>query len=248
MLIDAAATDNADLLITLHSQSLYTALKRAPKKNILFALTSNPFILGAGNSDTEHLDNVSGVYYVPASDLIIDAISKCLPAIDKLGIIFKTGDIESAFQKQIILEAAQSKKIEIIESGFTAESEISEAVMSLIDKRVNALFQIYDSYNEISLPVLSKKCGDAKIPLFGYGCSDRLDMGMTMTAERPYEDMGKIFANMIISVLKGTKPGNLPFLSNEFFNGSLYVNSKAAAATGLKIPNSVLAAAEKIAE
>ena len=165
-----------------------------------------------------------------------------------MGIIFKTGDIESTFQKQIILEAAQSKKIEIIESGFTAESEISEAVMSLIDKRVNAIFQIYDSYNEISLPVLSKKCGDAKIPLFGYGCADRLDMGMTMTAERPYEDMGKIFANMIISVLKGTKPGNLPFLSNEYFNGSLYVNSKTASATGLKIPKSILAAAEKIVE
>ncbi len=246
MLIDASVTDNTDLLITFHSQSLYSALKRAPNKNILFALTSNPFILGAGKSDTEHLDNVSGIYYVPASDLIIDSISKCKPRIDKLGIIFKTGDIESVFQKQLISEAAQSKKIEIIESGFTTETEISEAVMSLINKRVNGMFQIYDTFNEISLPVLSKKCGDSKIPLFGYGHADRLEMGMTMTAERPYKDMGKIFAEMIIKILKGEKPGNLPFLSNELFNSSLFINLDSASASGLIIPENIIKTAEKV--
>ncbi len=65
-IVDAAVGDDADLIMTLSTPTLQTAVQRVKTLPIIFSFSSNPIGAGAGKSYEEHLPNVTGVPTVGA--------------------------------------------------------------------------------------------------------------------------------------------------------------------------------------
>ncbi|MBP7653053.1 ABC transporter substrate-binding protein, partial [Candidatus Dependentiae bacterium] len=240
MLIDAAVSEKSDLIITFHSESLYVAVRRSPNLPVLFMLTSNPFILGAGNSDTEHLPNISGIYYTPSTDILLDLIKECNSKIRRIGTLFNIGNTESAAQKDFLVYAADRKNMKVISEGFSTQAEIADASASLSEKKIDCIIHIYDSFSEITLPSLLKLSQTKKIPIFGFSHSSKNSNNYVISVSRERLEQEKEFADMIIKVLQGTPPSNLPFLNNEFFKTEIFVNQKTAGDIEFKIPQNIL--------
>ena len=76
MLVDAAASARSDLLITFQAPTLYAAIQRAPKIKRMFTLLQNPFVVGAGESDTNHRPNLTGLDMVPPLEELLELIAQ----------------------------------------------------------------------------------------------------------------------------------------------------------------------------
>ncbi|MGV8096161.1 MAG: ABC transporter substrate-binding protein [Mangrovibacterium sp.] len=244
-IIDVVINDKPDLVVIFHAQPVYAAINKIKDIPILFSIVSDPFILGAGNSDSLHLPNVTGMYYIPPTAVLIEAISKCRPQPKKIGIVFQTGDIESTFQKENIVTTAQKYNIEVEAVGFTNIAEIQESVNALVNKKVDGIMMNYDSYYSIIFPILSRKCQERKIPFFAYGHYDDLNQGATIIAGKHTVRTEQYFAEMIKRILNGEEPGKIPFVSNREDKSALFINLPQAKATGLTIPEELIAKAEK---
>ena len=101
-LIDLAKNDKAGLLITFHAPVLYNAIQKAPELKKVFAIVSNPFVLGGGKSDTDHLPNLCGMYFKSPIDGLLDLIKEASPKIKKIGVVFTIGEDESVAYKDEI--------------------------------------------------------------------------------------------------------------------------------------------------
>ena len=65
-LIDAAITERADLIVTFSTPTLQAAMQRTKSIPIVFNYLADPVAAGAGTSDTQHAENVTGVYLIGA--------------------------------------------------------------------------------------------------------------------------------------------------------------------------------------
>ena len=61
-IVDALQSRDSDLLLTLSTPALQTAMRRDRGLPIVFGMVSNPLIVGAGTSDDDHVPTVSGAY------------------------------------------------------------------------------------------------------------------------------------------------------------------------------------------
>jgi putative tryptophan/tyrosine transport system permease protein len=244
-MIDASISDKADIIIAFHAQTLYAAINKIKDTPIIFSIISNPYILGAGKSESEHLTNVTGMYYVPPTDILIQAISKCQPRMKKIGIVFQIGDIESAFQRENIIETAKQYNIEIESVGFTTVAEIQESINTLVNKKVDGVMMNYDSYYDIVFPILAKKSQECKIPFFAYGHFDVLKSGPVIVATKHTVNTEAYFAEMIKRIMDGEKPGNIPFVSNKDNKSDIFINLKKAEELGMTIPEELKREADK---
>ena len=244
-LIDASKGNKADLIVTFHAQTLYAAINGIKDTPIIFSLVSNPYILGAGTSDSQHLPNVTGVYFIPPTEVLIKAISKCQPRIRRIGIMFHVGDLESTFQKDSIKEIANKYNIVVEAIGFTTVSEIQESVNLLFYKKVDGIMMNYDSYYDIIFPLLAKRSQKWNIPFFVYGDYEVLKSGPVIAASKHKVDAEKFFAEVIKKIRNGEKPGNIPFVSNKDSKTDIFINLKRAKELGVTIPEELKKEADK---
>jgi ABC-type uncharacterized transport system substrate-binding protein len=244
-IIDAVKADKPDLIIAFHAQALYAAVNKIKDRPIIFSIVSNPYILGAGKSDSEHLPNVTGIYYVPPTEALLEAISKCRPKIRKLGLLFQVGDAESSFQAERVEEIAGRYDIGVETVGFNTVAEIQESINTLADRKVDGVMMNYDSYFDIIFPLLAHKSKERKIPFFSYGHDTLLASGPVIVASKYTEKIEVYFAEMITKIRNGEKPGAIPFVSNKDRKSEIFINMKKARELGMTIPEELKREASK---
>ena len=79
MMIDAAIDSRADILMTLTTPTLQAAVRKKPPMPVLFGLTANPLLAGAGKSDSEHLPGFTGISTMSDYEGMVAVIRECLP-------------------------------------------------------------------------------------------------------------------------------------------------------------------------
>ena len=71
-ILDAAATEGADIVVPLSTPTLQAAIHKIRTTPIVFSLVANPMAAGAGKSYTDHLPNVTGVAVLsPYTDCLL---------------------------------------------------------------------------------------------------------------------------------------------------------------------------------
>lgn len=127
----------------------------------------------------------------------------------------------------------------------SAESDFEPAVVSLVEKRIDALIVVPDtlfgSYRESLIAVLARH----KMPAM-FGFRDAVSAGGLISYGGSYASAHRQFGIYVGRVLKGEKPADLPVLQPTKFD--LVINLKTAKALGLTVPNTVLAQATEVIE
>jgi ABC-type uncharacterized transport system substrate-binding protein len=124
MIVDAAIGDESDLLILFQAPTLYTALNKAPDTRKVFTLLQNPFVLGAGGSDSQHLPNLTGLYVVPPISELLEKIAEVSPKIQRLGTLYMVGNEDSVDRKNQLVRLAKERGMEVLEEGYNTQNDI----------------------------------------------------------------------------------------------------------------------------
>ncbi|MBP7652939.1 hypothetical protein KA977_05925 [Candidatus Dependentiae bacterium] len=245
-IIDSVVAEKADILLTFFPQVLYASIKKAPDIKKVFTAIVNPFLIGAGNSDTDHIPNLTGNYEVYPIEAMLDYFKECRPNAKRIGFIYNTSIEEDGYIKDEILKAAKQKNIEMFVKGYASTIEISDAANSLFSKKLDAVLHLPTSDFIQVLNVISKKAVENKIPVLSFGDKDLPQLSIMGIDEDETEKYS--FAELVLKVIKGEDPGKIPFVNSKSARKFIYVNKKNIDSIGFKISESVLKKADKIIE
>ena len=151
-IVDAAVGDESDLLILFQAPTLYTALNKAPNAKKVFTLLQNPFVLGAGGSDTQHLPNLTGLYVVPPIAELLEKIVECSPKIQSLGTLYMIGNEDSIDRKNELIKLAKERGLEVLEEGYNTQNDIMDSAAALFSKNPDAAVHLARSRAGYNVP------------------------------------------------------------------------------------------------
>ena len=243
MLVDAAVNARTDLLITFQSPTLYTAIQRAPSVNKIFTLLQNPFILGAGQSDDDHLPRLTGLYLVPPFEEMLDLIEQCSPPISSIGTIYDPGNDDSVYRRDELARMAAERSIQTIAVPYTSQNEIMMATDSLMSQSPKAVIHLQDPAQDITFPALFKNSVRRKIPVFSL-VYNMEKIGAVIACSTDRQEIGNQFANMVVRIVRGEDPSFMPLENDRALKKRYGYNRTVASDIRLTLPESLLQKSE----
>jgi len=242
-MIDAAVSDQTDLLLVCTTPALQAALRRAGNHNVVFSLVANPVIAGAGKNDQDHAPNVTGAYIPAAHAEGLAALRQCLPNVRRIGTLFVPAEVNSVFYKDELLKAAAPLGLDVEVVAVSNSNEITDAAIALCSRNVDVVCQISDNLTGASFASVAQATQRARVPLMAFA-SAQVKNGAFMAVSRDFYDGGVASGQIAARVLRGESPRQIPFQVVETIK--YLFNRTAAAAVGVTIPQELLRRGESI--
>jgi putative ABC transport system permease protein len=210
-IIDNFSHEKVDLILTISTPATQAAINKVKDIPVVFATVANPFLVGAGNSDTDHLPNVTGVYGWTPMDKMMELVSKEIGDDITIGTVWDIGQTNSEFNISILKKELQKySKIKLIEATINNSSEVQQATSSLINKKVQALVLVPDNTVYSAFDAVLKSTNENKIPVF-ISDVERIKDGAFAAIGYDYSSSGESAAKIIDRILKGENPKDIPF-------------------------------------
>ena len=241
-LVDAARDAGADVLIPLQDITLQAAIHRTKNIPILFDVVADPFLLGAGTTDDDHLPNVTGVYSIFATDRMIQLIRLCSPRVKSIGVLFNPSEPQSAAYKDKLTAAAADMDITVKAIGINTVAEVPDASLALTAQDIHAIL-IVGMIPSLAFPTIHQTASRQRLPVFDY-YDPNAAQGAVAVLSMNFPGGDTPLTNMLVKVLRGTSPRDIPFYRIKKYR--LIVNPKAAQRARSSLPASVLQQADEV--
>lgn len=235
---------NPDLIhsITTPSSQACVAAAEGTTIPIIFGTVTDPVTAGlvpSWNTSAPYVTGVSDWADVPTQ---IDLVMEVLPDLEKLGVIYNPGEVNSVVQvTELENEIAPTLGITIVKSPAPSTAEVLAAATALIGE-VDAIWIPTDNTAFAAFDAIVGVCEDNDIPLFGTTRAMAVH-GACAGVGVDYVWIGARCAEFADWILRGVKTcGEIPPEKAEM--GRPAVNLAAAAAQGVTIPQSLLDRAE----
>jgi ABC-type uncharacterized transport system substrate-binding protein len=236
------ATD-VDLVFVISTPALQAALAEVKDKPVVFGAIANPYLVGAGESAEKHLPNVTGASEASPIRQAMELMLEVLPTAKRVGILWDPANANSRFNMERAQTAAAELGVEIVEVTISGSSEVLQASQSLAGKEIAAFVVIPDHIVMDSFDSLAKVANQQHIPLIATDPA-LAEQGAAIAVGWDYFDNGYLSGKLVIRVMKGENPADIPFQS--LSKKLLYINQDAAEAQGLNIPQAVLQQADEV--
>jgi ABC-type uncharacterized transport system substrate-binding protein len=244
-LVDAALGDGSDLILTLSTPTLQAAVQRVKTTPIVFSFSSNPLGAGAGKTYEDHLANVTGIPTTAAYEEVLDLIREILPQARRLGTLVVPSEVNSVYNTERMRQLAEQHGFELISVAVNSSSEVSDAALALLAQPIDAVCQVPSNVTITGFASLALPAQRAHIPVFGFLSADA-ENGAIAVAARDYYESCHAAGKLAARVLRGADPATIPFY--EVGSNELLINAKAARATGIALPASLVARADRVLE
>lgn len=239
-----AKVDMVHSIATPTSQAVVKTIKNIP---VIFSSVTDPVDAGlvpkTSPSGTKSGTNVTGVSDRWPVSLQFEMYTRFVPKSKKWGTIYNAGDANSMVHIKEMREAAKKLGVELIEATISTSAETMQAAQSLAGKGVQAINITSDNTAVSAFEAIVKVCNEKKIPLFA-GDVDSVPRGAIAAYGLDYFLIGESAGKKAVQILKGKKPGDIPWGPAEKF--SLVVSEKAAKTQGITIPPDLLKKANKV--
>lgn len=155
---------------------------------------------------------------------------------------YARAEIEKYLQKENF-EGVLGVQVMVLEAR--GPDDFDAAFATMARERVDAVAVLGDSTFWVHRARLGELCTKHRLPSVWAGAG-YLDAGGLLSYQGDFTAMARRSASFIDKILKGTKPGDIPFEQSTKLE--LVVNLKAAKALGLTIPRNVLVGADEVIE
>ncbi|GAA1117174.1 MULTISPECIES: ABC transporter substrate-binding protein [Nesterenkonia] len=235
------ATSDLDLVHAIATPTAQAAAQAVTDKPIVFSAVTDPEEAGLVDSWEEPGGNITG-----ASDLNpvmeqFELLQEIAPDAETVGIVYSSGETNSAVQVELAQEAADELGLEIQEATISNSSEVQQGVESLdVDAIwvptdnavVSALESVLQYGQQNSIPVIASE-GDSVI------------RGSVATYGINYGDLGRQAGEMALRILQdGEDPASMAVETQETLE--LIVNPEAAEAMGVELDQELLDRADTV--
>ena len=245
-IIEKFIADKVDLLAPCTTPVVLAALRLAKdtKIPVAFGCVTNPIETGVLTSlDKPTGTNVTGFYTIPPVKRNFDIILAVKPGIKKIGTIWNSGETNSKALDALAKAEAQKRGIEWITVTVTSSAEIKNAADSLVGK-VDAILTPQDNTVASAYDAVVKVSRDAKIPWFSLDVLAVQRGAISAVAQHQYQNGVDWARKVAVPVLLGKDPGTIVAVEAEVFE--VHVNTAAAQAVGLTVPEAIVKSASKV--
>ena len=211
---------------------------------IVFTAVSDPL----GAQLIKNMDkpggNVTGISDMsPVADHIA-LIKEITPDAKSVGFVYNTAEANSVSTLAALKEEAAKAGLEVIESVATKSAEVQGATRALVG-RADVLYIPTDNTIVSAFEAAVGVAEEAKLPLFA-GDTDSVPRGALAALGFNYFDVGKQTGEVVVRVLKGEAPGDIPV--KVAAGTDLVINKKAAEKMGVTFSDAVLSRATRVVE
>ena len=236
----AFSAEDAALMVGIATPSATACYAAAEDKDIPVVFTAITDPVGA-KLDSGNITGTSDVLPVQGQLELIRAIQ---PEAKTIGIVYTTSEPNSVYSIGIYEDLAADYGFTIESIGVTAQSEVTQAVDTLISQGVDCISNLTDNNVVGVLGSILEKTNEVGIPVYGSEI-EQVELGCVAGAGLDYVQLGIQTGKMAAQILTGEATcADLPYETIE--NYGLYVNSSALTEMGLTLPDDVAQTAEEV--
>lgn len=234
-------TGNYDLILAIATPTAQATAQVVITKPVLFTAVTDPVAADLVASNEAPGGNVTGTTDLnPVADQI-GLIKQVRPDARTVGVIYSSGEVNSAVQVELARAAAQAEGLELVEKTITNTGEVAQAAAAL---DTDAIYVPTDNNAVSGLAAIVQVAEQKQIPLV-VGEGDSVRAGGLITTGIDYRDLGRQTGEMAIRVLRdGADPATMPVEAQREY--TTYVNPQAAERMGVTVPADLLAGATDV--
>jgi len=237
-ILDKFIQEQVDIVVPISTACTQAAINKLKGKPVVFATVANPFIIGAGKTDTDHLANVTGVYGWAPMDRMMEVVHRVLPRSLKIGALWDPAQANSVFNVTNLQKAvAAHQGDQFLGATITSSAEVHQAAVSLVYKGIDTFVLSPDNIVYSAFESVVKAAQTKHIPIF-ISDVERLADGALVALGYDYTTSGIQAAHLVDRVLKGEQPGTIPF--ERYSKLTFGINTVAARKAGITIPPDML--------
>ncbi len=209
-IFDAIRPTSTQLIMTLSTPALQSALRRDRGIPIVFGMVSNPFIVGAGTNDTDHAPTLTGAYLNQPIEPALDIIADLFPDARTLGTLYTPAEINSQWNRDRLVRAAEERGYAVETVGIASPSDVLDASIALAATRPDVWVQVTDNLISSSYPAVMEAANREGIPVITFSVT-AAEFGPLLIVGRDYFDSGVDSGRLAARVLRGESVAALPF-------------------------------------
>lgn len=199
---------------------------------VVYCAVSDPVTAGLAE-----MDNVTG-----SSDLMdfegqVALIKGFIPEVDKIGVIYCTGEPNSASQLASLTTEASKENIEIVSVSIGAGNEILSALNSLLaTDGLDCISNLTDNTVVGLLDTVLEEANKANIPVFGSEI-EQVKLGCIAGVSLDYVELGRLTGLMMAKIINGEAIVKGDFITVS--DSEKVYNSEVASKFGLSVPENL---------
>lgn len=194
----AFSAEDAALMVGIATPAATACYAAAEDKDIPVVFTAITDPVGA-KLDSGNITGTSDVLPVQGQLELIRAIQ---PEADTIGIVYTTSEANSVYSIGVYEELAADYGFTIEAIGVTAQSEVTQAVDTLISQGVDCLSNLTDNNVVGVLGSILEKTNEAGIPVYGSEI-EQMELGCVAGAGLDYVQLGIQTGKMAAQILTG---------------------------------------------
>ena len=233
-----------DVIVPISTPSAQAVVSATRDIPVVFTAVSDPLGAQLVKDMEKPGGNVTGLSDMsPVADHIA-LIKEITPNAKSIGFIYNSAEANSVSTLAALKAEAEKAGLTVVESVATKSAEVQGATRALVG-RADVIYIPTDNTIVSAFEAAVGVAQEAKIPLFA-GDTDSVSRGALAALGFNYFDVGKQTGEVVVRVLKGEKPGDIPV--RVAAGTDLVINKAAAAKMGVTFPESITKRATKTIE
>ncbi|MBP2311947.1 ABC transporter substrate-binding protein [Azospirillum soli] len=236
------AGSRPDVIVPISTPSAQAVAASTRDIPVVFTAVTDPVGAQLVKSMEKPGGNVTGVSDMAPVGEHVALIREIVPAVKRLGVLYNPGEPNSVSLVKALKDEATKAGLTVTEATATKSADAQQAARSLVGK-VDALYVPLDNTVVSALESVVAVGQQSKLPVFSAD-TDSVARGAVASIGFDYRQVGRQTGEVVVRVLKGEKPGDIPAT---YAKGTdLFVNPKSAEAMGVTIPEAVTKRATKV--
>ena len=236
------AGSRPDVIVPISTPSAQAVAAATRDVPVVFTAVTDPVGAQLVKSMEKPGGNVTGVSDMAPVGEHVALIREIVPSVKRLGVLYNPGEPNSVSLVKVLKDEAAKAGLTVTEATTTKSADAQQAARSLVGK-VDALYVPLDNTVVSALESVVAVGQQSKLPVFSAD-TDSVARGAVASIGFDYRQVGRQTGEVVVRVLKGEKPGDIPAT---YAKGTdLFVNPKSAAAMGVTIPEAVTKRATKV--
>ena len=236
-----------EVLVAAGTQAITAAAAATKTIPIVFPGAADPVGSGFVKSLQRPGGNVTG-FSTMAADLggkQIELLRSVLPRMTRLGILLNPSNSGNASVMQNFEAGAKTTGVTLQQFGAASPAAIDQAFEAMAKARIEAVAVVVDALLFEETKRIAALALRYKLPLISTQQLD-VEAGSLMSYGGVLSNNYRRAAGMVIKILKGAKPADLPVEQPMLVE--LVINLKTAKALGINIPHTLMLRADRVIE
>lgn len=242
------AGDQPDVIVAITTPTSQVMASTTEDIPIVFASVTDPIKARLIDQFKAPGGNITGVSDAAPIPQQMDMFLKLVPDTKKVGFVYNPGLDNSLATLEWVKADLEPRGIEVVESPSPTTNEVIPATRKLVGE-VDFIYVPNDTTVVAALEAVVKVGRDTQTPVFA-GETGAVGRGAVAGLGLDYIDVGRSAGAKVVQILEGAEPGTIDAeLAYETLDKfKVIINTEAAAAMGVTVPQDVMSMATEVIE